>query len=133
MAFGAGRRGCLRPSTPRLRGKPGAYSDGKTLYFASNGHPGMGLDLLFPAVNRMVPGRKRKTSISHQLNGDENSLQVFPDGRTALFATDRRCPGTSTCGNLSCRDTPRRNQLHCGVVKSGMRIQRVPFRRRFRC
>jgi outer membrane protein OmpA-like peptidoglycan-associated protein len=26
-------------------------------------------------------------------SGDENSLQVFPDGRTALFATDREVPG----------------------------------------
>ena len=52
-----------------------------------------GLDLF---VSRRQPdgsGRKRKTRIPINSNGDENSLQVFPDGRTALFATDRDAPG----------------------------------------
>ena len=136
MAFGAVRRGCLRPSTPPAERKTRCFTaTAKRCISRQMVIPEWGgWTCLFPAVNRMVPGRKRKTLDS-------------PSTRTAMrtacrcFQTaERRCLRpivtlleTSTCGNLSCRDTPRRNRLHCGVVKCGMRIQRVPFKRQFRC
>ncbi|MBN30490.1 MAG: hypothetical protein CL845_00625 [Crocinitomicaceae bacterium] len=74
---------------------PVLHSDGRTLYFASNGHAGMGgLDLF---VSRRQPdgswSQAENLGFPINSNGDENSLQVFPDGRTALFATDRDEPG----------------------------------------
>lgn len=74
---------------------PVLHSDGKTLYFASNGHAGMGgLDLF---VSRRQPDGSwsKAENLGFPINssGDENSLQVFPDGKTALFATDREVPG----------------------------------------
>ncbi len=87
----------LPPSinTPGREENPVLHSDGKTLYFASNGHAGMGgLDLF---VSRRQPDGSwsQAENLGFPINssGDENSLQVFPDGRTALFATDREVPG----------------------------------------
>ena len=87
----------LPPSinTPGREENPVLHSDGKTLYFASNGHAGMGgLDLF---VSRRQPdgswSQAENLGFPINSNGDENSLQVFPDGRTALFATDRDAPG----------------------------------------
>ena len=78
-------------NTPGREENPVLHSDGKTLYFASNGHAGMGgLDLY---VSRRQPDGTWSAAVNLgypiNSNGDENSLQVFPDGKTALFATDR--------------------------------------------
>ena len=87
----------LPPSinTPGREENPVLHSDGRTLYFASNGHAGMGgLDLF---VSRRQPdgswSQAENLGFPINSNGDENSLQVFPDGKTALFATDRDAPG----------------------------------------
>lgn len=97
-----GSQGWSRPSrlpaqinTPGREENPMLHSDGKTLYFASNGHAGMGgLDLF---VSRRQPDGtwSEAVNLGYPINskGDENSLQVFPDGKTALFATDREEPG----------------------------------------
>ncbi len=74
---------------------PVLHPDGKTLYFASDGHPGLGgLDLF---VSRMSAAGEWMTPVNLgypiNTNGDENSLQVFPNGRRALFASDRAEPG----------------------------------------
>lgn len=97
-----GSQGWSRPSrlpaqinTSGREENPVLHSDGKTLYFASNGHAGMGgLDLF---VSRRQPDGTWSEAVNLgypiNSNGDENSLQVFPDGKTALFATDRDAPG----------------------------------------
>lgn len=86
------------PSSVNTSGReenPVLHSDGKTLYFASNGHAGMGgLDLF--VSRRQADGswsQAQNLGFPINSNGDENSLQVFPDGKTALFATDRGEPG----------------------------------------
>ncbi len=67
------------------------HPDGKTLYFSSDGRPGMGgLDIYMsrmqedgswgPALNLGYP---------INTSGDENSLLVGADGRLAYFASDR--------------------------------------------
>lgn len=97
-----GAEGWSRPArlpaeinTPGREENPVLHSDGKTLYFASNGHVGMGgLDLY---VSRRQPDGSwsKAENLGYPINsqGDENSLQVFPDGQTALFATDREEAG----------------------------------------
>lgn len=67
------------------------HPDGKTLYFASKGHVGMGGSDLF--VSRMdAKGNWTKpVNLGYPINTkfDENSLMVSPDGEIAFFASDR--------------------------------------------
>jgi outer membrane protein OmpA-like peptidoglycan-associated protein/tetratricopeptide (TPR) repeat protein len=67
------------------------HPDGKTLYFASRGHVGMGGSDLF--VSRMDAQGNWTTPVNlgYPINTrfDENSLMVSPDGEVAFFASDR--------------------------------------------
>lgn len=76
---------------------PVLHADGKTLYFASDGHPGMGGMDLF--MSRLQPDGSwgDVTNLGFPINtqAHENSLVVGSDGRLALFATDRERPGDS--------------------------------------
>jgi len=95
VAWGRPHRLPPEINTPGREENPVLHPDGKTLYFASNGHAGMGgMDLY---VSRMQDDGTWSSAINlgYPINteADENSLQVFPDGRTALFATDRSDPG----------------------------------------
>lgn len=67
------------------------HPDGQTLYFASDGHPGMGgLDLY---VTRKQPDGSwgKPENLGYPINtfNDENSLLVSGDGEVAFFASDR--------------------------------------------
>jgi outer membrane protein OmpA-like peptidoglycan-associated protein/Tfp pilus assembly protein PilF len=67
------------------------HPDGNTLYFSSNGHPGMGgMDIYLS--RREVDGTWGKpVNLGYPINTsqDENSFQVTADGEYALFASDR--------------------------------------------
>ena len=85
-------------STINTKGKeenPVLHPDGKTLYFASNGHPGMGGTDLYVSRKDTLDRWTTPMNLGYPINtkADENSLQVFPDGRRALFASDREQPG----------------------------------------
>lgn len=67
------------------------HPDGKTLYFSSDGRPGMGgLDIY---VSRMQPDGQWAPALNlgYPINtpGDENSVLVNADGKLAYFASDR--------------------------------------------
>lgn len=67
------------------------HPDGKTLYFSSNGHPGMGgLDLFMSQKDEKGVWSKPK-NLGYPINtfNDENSLLVSADGNLAYFASDR--------------------------------------------
>jgi outer membrane protein OmpA-like peptidoglycan-associated protein/tetratricopeptide (TPR) repeat protein len=67
------------------------HPDGKTLYFASRGHVGMGGTDLF--VSRMDDkgnwGKPENLGYPINTKFDENSLMVSADGEIAFFASDR--------------------------------------------
>lgn len=67
------------------------HPDGKTLYFASRGHVGMGGSDLY--VTRMNDKGEwsQPENLGYPINTkyDENSLMVSPDGEIAFFASDR--------------------------------------------
>ena len=67
------------------------HPDGQTLYFGSNGHPGMGGMDLF--VSRLQENGEWGTpeNLGYPINtfGNENSIIVSPDGKLAYFASDR--------------------------------------------
>ena len=69
---------------------PYIHFDDKTLYFASDGHTGMGGMDLFCA-RKEESGKWKVENLGYPINtaGEENNLIVAPDGRTAIFSSDR--------------------------------------------
>lgn len=78
-------------NTPFREQTPFLHADGKTLYFSSDGHPGMGDMDLF--VTRFQPGIgwSDPVNLGYPVNteGHEGSLSLYLDGHTACLATDR--------------------------------------------
>jgi outer membrane protein OmpA-like peptidoglycan-associated protein/Tol biopolymer transport system component len=78
-------------NTPGIEESVFIHPDGKTLYFSSNGHPGMGgLDLFMSQKDEKGNWSKPK-NLGYPINtfSDENSLLVSSDGKLAYFASDR--------------------------------------------
>lgn len=70
---------------------PFIHPDGKTLYFASDGHPGMGGQDIFFVTKQPDGSWSEPTNLGYPINtyNDEHGLIVNPKGTTAYFATDR--------------------------------------------
>jgi outer membrane protein OmpA-like peptidoglycan-associated protein/Tol biopolymer transport system component len=68
------------------------HPDGKTLYFASRGHVGMGGSDLFVSRLDESGNWSKPVNLGYPINTmfDENSLMVSPDGEIAFFASDRK-------------------------------------------
>ncbi|MDA9262141.1 OmpA family protein [bacterium] len=78
-------------NTPGTEESVFIHPDGQTLYFGSNGHPGMGgMDLY---LSRMQADGEWGTpeNLGYPINtyDNENSIIVAPDGSLAYFASDR--------------------------------------------
>lgn len=67
------------------------HPDNQTLYFASDGHPGMGGKDMFLSRRTADGEWGEPVNLGYPLNtqADENSLVVSSDGRKAWFASDR--------------------------------------------
>lgn len=78
-------------NTPRREESVMIHPDGRTLYFASEGHPGMGGMDLFVSQMDEAGEWQRPVNLGYPINthNDENSLHIGPDGKIALFASDR--------------------------------------------
>lgn len=78
-------------NTPYMEESVLIHPDGKTLYFASRGHLGLGGSDLF--VSRMDKNGNwgKPVNLGYPINTqyDENSLMVSPTGEIAFFASDR--------------------------------------------
>ena len=71
---------------------PFIHTDNQTLYFASNGHPGLGdFDLFLSRRNYPSAPWQHPINLGYPINthGIENSLIVGSDGKTAYFASDK--------------------------------------------
>lgn len=70
---------------------PYIHFDNRTLYFASDGHPGMGGSDLYLARRTSDTTWSTPQNLGYPINtpDDENNLIVAPDGRTALFSSNR--------------------------------------------
>ncbi len=67
------------------------HPDGQTLYFSSDGHPGMG-DLDIYLCRKDKDGNwSNPQNLGYPINtfGNENSILISPDGQKAYFASDR--------------------------------------------
>ncbi|MCS6917091.1 MAG: OmpA family protein [Chitinophagales bacterium] len=78
-------------NTPFDEKSPYIHPDGQTLYFASNGHPGMGGDDLFVSRRHADGSWGRPQNLGYPINSknDENSLFVALSGKLAYFASGR--------------------------------------------
>ena len=78
-------------NTPGNETSPYIHFDDRTLYFSSDGHLGMGGADLYVAkrIDDTTWGEVKNLGYPINTAGDEASLIVAPDGRTALFASDR--------------------------------------------
>ncbi len=67
------------------------HPDGETLYFSSNGHPGMGGLDIFYSKKQPDGSWGEPVNLGYPINtgGDENSLLVDAKGEVAYFASDR--------------------------------------------
>ncbi|MEZ5014229.1 MAG: OmpA family protein [Chitinophagales bacterium] len=70
---------------------PFIHPDGRTLYFSSDGHPGMGNSDLFVSVLDETDHWTKPVNLGYPINtkGREISLSVTADGKTAYFSSDR--------------------------------------------
>ena len=82
-------------NTPGLDANPVLHPDGSTLYFVSDGHPGLGGLDLFRSERQPDGTWGVPVNLGYPINTqhDESSVLVTPDGRWAFFATDRDEPG----------------------------------------
>lgn len=67
------------------------HPDDQTLYFSSDGHPGMGGQDIFVSRRKPTGEWGEPVNLGYPINtfNDENSLLVSPDGTTGFFASDR--------------------------------------------
>ena len=79
-------------NTPYDEMSPFIHTDNQTLYFASNGHPGLGdYDLFLSRRDYPAASWQNPINLGYPINtlGVENSLIVASDGKTAYFASDK--------------------------------------------
>lgn len=78
-------------NTPADESSPFMHPDGATLYFASDGHPGMGGTDLFYSKLDLTNGWQTPVNLGYPLNtsGMEATLHVSTDGGTAFYSSDR--------------------------------------------
>ncbi len=78
-------------NTPYSESSVLIHPDGKTLYFASNGHIGMGGSDLYMTTLQDDGSWSDPKNLGFPINthNDENSLLVYADGSIAIFGSDR--------------------------------------------
>jgi outer membrane protein OmpA-like peptidoglycan-associated protein/tetratricopeptide (TPR) repeat protein len=78
-------------NTPLSESSVLIHPDGKTLYFGSNGHIGMGGYDLYMTRKQADGSWGPVKNLGYPINteNDESSLLVFADGKLAIFASDR--------------------------------------------
>ncbi|MGB1033321.1 MAG: TolB family protein, partial [Flavobacteriales bacterium] len=105
------------------------HPDGETLYFASNGHPGMGGMDLFVSRKQKDGQWGTPMNLGYPINtgGDENSILVTSEGDVALFASDR--PGGFGDLDLYSFDLPANVMASSVTYVKGTVLDATSFRR----
>lgn len=78
-------------NTNRMETSVHIHPDGKTLYFSSDGHVGLGGQDIFMTQRQPDGSWSNPKNLGYPINtkNDENSLLVGPDGDIAFFASNR--------------------------------------------
>jgi outer membrane protein OmpA-like peptidoglycan-associated protein len=71
--------------------RPFIHPDNRTLYFASNGHPGLGLHDIFMSKKDENGNWSKPVNLGYPINtkGDEMGLSLSADGKTAYYSSDK--------------------------------------------
>ena len=79
-------------NTPKEDKSPFIHPDGQTLYFMSEGHPGMGGHDLYLSRKSKDGTWGNPENLGYPINttGHEGALVISLDGKTAYFASDRK-------------------------------------------
>jgi hypothetical protein len=79
-------------NTPGVEESVFIHPDNQTLYFSSDGHPGLGGLDIFMSKRRADGTWGKAINLGYPINtnGDENSLIVSPDGRLAFMSSSRK-------------------------------------------
>ncbi len=115
-------------NTPNDEQAPFIHPDGQTLYFMSNGHPGMGGFDLY--LSRRQPSGKwaEVQNLGYPINteGNEGALSISLDGKTAYFATDilKVKEGASSFDNPQGKGT---TDIYSFVLPAKIRPQPVTY------
>ncbi|MBS1653144.1 MAG: PD40 domain-containing protein [Bacteroidetes bacterium] len=78
-------------NTPRNEESVFIHPDNITLYFSSDGHPGMGMNDIFVTKKQTDGQWSEPVNLGYPINtsADENSLLVGPDGKIAYYASNK--------------------------------------------
>lgn len=78
-------------NTPYEEQSPFIHPDDRTLYFSSNGWPGFGNKDIFMSRRDSADQWQKPLNLGYPINtfGEESSLTISSDGRTAFFASDK--------------------------------------------
>jgi len=95
-------------NTPEHDQSPFLHPDGKTLYFMSQGHPGMGNDDLYFSKQQPDGTWATPQNLGYPINTEqhEGALFVARDGKTAYFATDRIAKKTKEQEEVNAFENP---------------------------
>jgi outer membrane protein OmpA-like peptidoglycan-associated protein len=80
-------------NTPYDEQSPFIHPDDQTLYFSSNGWPGLGnKDIFMSRKNNATGNWQTPLNLGYPINtfGEESSLTISSNGRTAFFASDQK-------------------------------------------
>lgn len=80
-------------NTPYDEQSPFIHADGQTLYFSSNGWPGLGnKDLFMSRKDTSGKNWSNPQNLGYPINtfGEESGLTISNDGKTAFFASDQK-------------------------------------------
>ena len=107
-------------NTPASESSVLIHPDGKTLYFGSNGHIGMGGYDLYMTQIQPDGSWSRPKNLGYPINteNDETSLLVFANGQYAVFASDR--PGGYGRSDLYGFEMPESIQPTKTIYMSGL-------------
>lgn len=87
---------------------PFLHPDGKTLYFMSQGHPGMGKDDLYFSKKQTDGSWSTPQNLGYPINTEEHEGAIFiaRDGKTAYFASDRMAKKTTEQADANTFENP---------------------------
>lgn len=87
---------------------PFLHPDGKTLYFMSEGHPGMGKDDLYFSKMQADSSWSTPQNLGYPINTEEHegALFIARDGKTAYFASDRMTNKTVDQEDINAFENP---------------------------
>lgn len=102
-------------NTKEIEMSPFLHPDNKTLYFISNGHPGIGkLDVYRSVLENGQWGKPELLGYPISSNEVETHFSISADGQAAYFASDRESPASA---DIYTTPVPKQLQPQLGVVQ----------------